>query len=66
MELAFYLRRQAVDIQMTKTYSMLESSNFYKKKTGKNSEFTVSEKMVKKGLEKVIFKDRSGIQIHVN
>lgn len=30
------------------------------------SEFAISKKRDKKGLKKVIFKDRSGIQIYVN
>lgn len=46
---------------------MLERNKFYKIIQVKiMSEFAISKKMDKKGLEKVIFKDRSGIQIHVN
>lgn len=46
---------------------MLDSNKFYIINQVKiMSEFAISKKMAKKGLEKLIFKDRSGIQINVN
>lgn len=51
---------------MSKTYNVLDRNKFYKINQVKMSEFAISKKRDKKGLKKVIFKDRSGIQIYVN